>query len=171
MTNARTMSKAEVDLLAELALDAACLEIQKAVGQSDGGPAGIFFSGEIGDTIKRLFGEYIRFELGENVCQILDEEIRFLGMELISTGGGCEAWHLQSGDYYVWLTMDDGSTARNLKRTDALWLGFYEVGQDHSDETALKEGPWEVIKDLIVGFKEGKPIGELLGRDEPLAAG
>lgn len=50
------------DALAEAALDAACEVIQRALGQTDGGVAGVFFGGESGDVIRRLFREYIALE-------------------------------------------------------------------------------------------------------------
>lgn len=49
--------------LAGAALDAACLHIQEKLGQDDGGIAGIFFSGEQGEQVIRLFMDYINLEL------------------------------------------------------------------------------------------------------------
>jgi hypothetical protein len=54
------MSELEIDDLAEEALNAACLTIQKSIGQTDGGPASIFFSNEV---VKRRLKGYVRFEL------------------------------------------------------------------------------------------------------------
>lgn len=54
------MSESEIDDLADDALNAACLTIQKAIGQTDGGPASIFFSE---DEVKEGLKKYIRFEL------------------------------------------------------------------------------------------------------------
>lgn len=50
------------DALAEAALDAACEVIQRALGQTDGGVAGVFFSGENGEALVRLFKQYIALE-------------------------------------------------------------------------------------------------------------
>ena len=44
------------------ALDAACKTIQDAIGQTDGGPAGTFFSGRRGDEFRRLMLEYLSLE-------------------------------------------------------------------------------------------------------------
>lgn len=50
------------DTLAEAALDAAVATIQGALGQTDGGFAGIYFSGDRGDTILRLLRDYAAAE-------------------------------------------------------------------------------------------------------------
>jgi hypothetical protein len=55
--------KIDVDRLAEDALDAACLCIQEAVCQKDGGLAGIVFSGPRGDLILDEFKRYIELEI------------------------------------------------------------------------------------------------------------
>ena len=52
-----------IDSLAEDALNAACLSIQDALGQTDGGAAGIFFSGDAEEKIKEILREYVRFEI------------------------------------------------------------------------------------------------------------
>lgn len=50
------------DTLAEAALDAAVATIQGALGQTDGGFAGIYFSGDRGDAILRLLRDYAAAE-------------------------------------------------------------------------------------------------------------
>ena len=50
------------DTLAEVALDAAVATIQDALGQTDGGFAGIYFSGDMGDAIRRILRDYIAAE-------------------------------------------------------------------------------------------------------------
>lgn len=50
------------DTLAEVALDAACAAIQDALGVPDGGLAGLHFSGDKGDAIRRLLLDYIAAE-------------------------------------------------------------------------------------------------------------
>lgn len=49
--------------LADEALNAACISIQDALGQDDGGVAGIFFSGEMEEKITEILREYVRFEI------------------------------------------------------------------------------------------------------------
>lgn len=87
---------------------------------------------------------------------ILDPEIISMGFDLFGTGGGCEAWHLKSGEHYVYLTANDGSTARGLNRLNDLWLGYYLVDQDHSDHLDFFESKWEKIQEKILEFKSGK---------------
>ena len=48
--------------LTELALNEACYAIQQAIGQTDGGLAGVFFSGDNGNAFKELMAEYIHTE-------------------------------------------------------------------------------------------------------------
>ena len=50
------------DTLAEVALDAAVAAIQNALGQTDGGFAGIYFSGHRGEFIRNLLRDYITAE-------------------------------------------------------------------------------------------------------------
>lgn len=52
-----------IDQIADDALNAACLSIQDALGQSHGDAAGIFFTGENEERIKELLREYVRFEI------------------------------------------------------------------------------------------------------------
>lgn len=47
------MTEHDIDQLAEDALNAACLTIQEQLGQTDGGIAGVFFSGPNGETAKK----------------------------------------------------------------------------------------------------------------------
>jgi hypothetical protein len=53
----------DIEDMAESALNAACYDIQEKLGQTDGGIAGIFFSGPNGDVARKLFADYIRLEL------------------------------------------------------------------------------------------------------------
>lgn len=46
----------------EAALNAACLSIQVYIGQDDGGPASLFFSGSNEDSFKELMMGYINYE-------------------------------------------------------------------------------------------------------------
>ena len=67
MSGIRTdLSEREIEDLAEAALNAACLSIQKEIGQTDGGWAGIFFSGPEGDDILGIMRRYVRFEMQMN---------------------------------------------------------------------------------------------------------
>jgi len=58
-----TLSAKEIEDLAEDALNAACLAIQQKLEVSDGGVAGMFFSGVEGDEVRAHFNNYIRLEL------------------------------------------------------------------------------------------------------------
>jgi hypothetical protein len=49
--------------LAFEALNAACLSIQDALGQTTGDMAGIFFSGENEEKIMEVLREYVRLEI------------------------------------------------------------------------------------------------------------
>lgn len=55
----------EREIMIEGSLDAACLSIQDAIGQTDGGLASMFFSGPNGDRFRELMDRY------------LDDELRF----------------------------------------------------------------------------------------------
>lgn len=50
------------DTLAEVALNAAVATIQDALGQTDGGFAGTYFSGHRGEFIRNLLRDYIAAE-------------------------------------------------------------------------------------------------------------
>lgn len=56
------LTESEIEKLADGALNAACRYIQHAIGQADGGPAGLFFSGDEGETIRQTFISYINYE-------------------------------------------------------------------------------------------------------------
>jgi hypothetical protein len=56
-------SEQGIQELAQNALDAACASIQEALGQEDGGFAGIFFSGEKGEQILTILRQYAREEI------------------------------------------------------------------------------------------------------------
>ena len=86
----------------------------------------------------------------------LTKELLELGFELISTGGGCEAWYLACGQHYVYLTDTDGSTACGLKPTQSLWLGYYAKGPDVGEHCDLLEGDWLTIKAAVLAFKSGE---------------
>lgn len=58
----------QVEDLAEEALNAACLVIQNAIGQTDGGNASIFFSD---DEVRNAFISYIWYETPD--VEIIDE--------------------------------------------------------------------------------------------------
>ena len=65
----KRLTQEERDAAIENALNAACFEIQKALGQTDGGVAGIYFSGPPRDEFKDIFERYIDLEL----CMGCDE--------------------------------------------------------------------------------------------------
>lgn len=79
-----------------------------------------------------------------------------LGFKLCSTGGGCEAWYLESGKHYVYLTSDDGTSASGLTTADPLWLGYYNMGQEHDDTIEAVEGDWVDIEPKIIAFQKGE---------------
>lgn len=56
----RKLTETEIIELAEEALNAACLHIQDAIGQDDGGVAALYFSG---DRARDMFAAYIRSEI------------------------------------------------------------------------------------------------------------
>ncbi len=56
------LTESDIEQLADGALNAACRYIQNAIGQADGGPAGLFFSGDEGETIRQAFISYINYE-------------------------------------------------------------------------------------------------------------
>lgn len=53
----------EIQSMAENALNAACLSIQNELSQTDGGIAGIYFSGENEDMILSILKSYIHTEI------------------------------------------------------------------------------------------------------------
>lgn len=58
-----TMTPREIEDLAEDALNAACLEIQKKLGVESGDVAGLYFSGTEADAVRIIFRDYIKYEL------------------------------------------------------------------------------------------------------------
>jgi hypothetical protein len=52
----------DIESLIEEALNAACLAIQDRIGQTDGGTAGMYFSGKNRDDFDTLFRQYIESE-------------------------------------------------------------------------------------------------------------
>lgn len=56
------LSEKQLENVLEDALNAACASIQDAIGQTDGGVAGIFFSGNAREKFDALFREYIATE-------------------------------------------------------------------------------------------------------------
>lgn len=59
----KTYTKAEIQAIAEQALNAACESIQDALGQTDGGIAGIYFTGENEDMVLSILKSYIHTEI------------------------------------------------------------------------------------------------------------
>lgn len=53
----------EIQIMAENALNAACLSIQNELGQTDGGIAGIYFSGIAEEKILEILKDYIGSEI------------------------------------------------------------------------------------------------------------
>jgi hypothetical protein len=91
--------------------------------------------------------------------------ISSLGFTLEQGGGGVEAWRLERGDHYVYLTTPDGTGAKDLDASaNELSLGYYKVGQDHSDPIVEVSGNWDLIKGQVEFFATGDwvpPSGEL----------
>ena len=59
----KTYMQDEVHIMAENALNTAILDIQNQLGQTDGGIAGIYFSGENEDMILSILKSYIHTEI------------------------------------------------------------------------------------------------------------
>ena len=59
----KTYTEQEIQTIAENALNAACLSIQNELGQTDGGIAGIYFSGINEDMILTMLKSYIHTEI------------------------------------------------------------------------------------------------------------
>ena len=59
----KTYSNNFIELLAEAALNAACVLIQDELGQEDGGVAGIYFSGDKEHLIIQILKDYISTEI------------------------------------------------------------------------------------------------------------
>jgi hypothetical protein len=53
------MTKQEIERLVQSALDVMCAHVQQAVGQTDGGVAALFWSGDASDVIR----DYVETEL------------------------------------------------------------------------------------------------------------
>lgn len=58
----KALSPKQIDELAAGALDAACRHIQDAIRQTDGGRAGVYFSGSEAAEILGIFSRYIEYE-------------------------------------------------------------------------------------------------------------
>lgn len=52
----------QINRITEDAINALCLSVQKAVGQTDGGFASIYFSG---DEFREYIKDYVKGEIGE----------------------------------------------------------------------------------------------------------
>jgi hypothetical protein len=59
----KTYSENFIELLAQTALHSACEVIQEELGQTDGGVAGMHFSGQKEDEILSLLKSYIQTEI------------------------------------------------------------------------------------------------------------
>ena len=59
----KTYSNNFIELLAEAALNAACVLIQDELGKEDGGVAGIYFSGDKEHLIMQILKDYIATEI------------------------------------------------------------------------------------------------------------
>jgi hypothetical protein len=59
----KTYTQDEIHIMAENALNAAILSIQDELGQTDGGVAGIYFSGDREDAALSILKSYIRTEI------------------------------------------------------------------------------------------------------------
>jgi len=59
----KTYTNNFIELLAEAALNAACVLIQDELGQTDGGVAGIYFSGDKEHLIMEILKDYISTEI------------------------------------------------------------------------------------------------------------
>jgi hypothetical protein len=55
------LTKEELENIASEALNALCLSVQEAIGQTDGGVAGLYFSGD--HLINEIINDYIRTEI------------------------------------------------------------------------------------------------------------
>lgn len=62
----------QIEQLAENALNAACLVIQTTIGQTDGGNASIFFSG---DEVKNQLIAYIDYEMLYHACNEKENQL------------------------------------------------------------------------------------------------
>lgn len=59
----KTYSENFIELLAQTALHSACEVIQEELGQTDGGVAGIYFSGDKEHLIMQILKDYITTEI------------------------------------------------------------------------------------------------------------
>jgi len=59
----KTYSENFIELLAQTALHSACEVIQEELGQTDGGVAGIYFSGDKEHLIIQILKDYISTEI------------------------------------------------------------------------------------------------------------
>ena len=59
----RTYTQDDIHMIAENALNAAILSVQDELGQTDGGIAGVYFSGNREEIILDILKSYIQFEI------------------------------------------------------------------------------------------------------------
>lgn len=59
----QNFTREQLQDIAENALHAACAHMQDAIGQTDGGFAGLYFTGEVGEQIHTTFLHYLEQEL------------------------------------------------------------------------------------------------------------
>lgn len=58
----KILNEHQIQHVIDVALCSACFEIQKRINQTDGGIAGVFFTGECRDRFDTLMRQYIELE-------------------------------------------------------------------------------------------------------------
>ena len=83
----------------------------------------------------------------------VDLQLQRLGFALISTGGGCSAWHLKRGSMYMLVTDDDGSSATNLDESEPLYVGINDdTSPNDNVEVETAQGAWSQVRERIEQF-------------------
>lgn len=148
----KKLTPKEIDDVLEEALNSACFTIQKAIGQTDGGVAGVFFTGDNREKFDQLFRQYIGLEMnmaGDDEDNRLKDALIAAGFEDISTGGGFGALHLANDTHYILLSEAEGDTS-NVTKTVQLYLGFYK--KDTAEQVSRRDGLWSELEAIVNDF-------------------
>lgn len=158
----KTLAAKEVDEILDEALNSACLTIQQAIGQTDGGVAGMFFSGDNRETFIQLFRQYIDQEMqmaGDEEGGRLKDALIANGFVDVSTGGGFSALEFVKGAYYILLTnavVDSSKVTTSVP----LYLGYYTVST--GEEISSREGFWGDLEAYVNNFVSTGEVPEPL---------
>jgi hypothetical protein len=152
--------------LAEEALDAAAAYIQDKLGITDGGPAGMFFSGENGITVEKIFADYVMFEyknMEDDNSQTLDEGA--MKRWLIN-----QAMSMEKDDFVANAMRRNGAIFLSSEEAEEYWDNINGVDDEESDSNTRsnqfesvksKTGKLPSMAHIKKMCKDGKTVAEI----------